>query len=166
MVSAKTTSRTGRTSRARIIRRTALAAIAMTALSLGTANADTYYFRDVLRPNGHERSMAAKYADGRACGLTAGHTFSNVPAFEACMRTRGWVFDHAKVDPPAARVAAGRAAPGGTRSSYIDPDTGMVCENFGGVAVCGPPQGTVRYYDPEQGLNCQRTGLVAICSSW
>lgn len=166
MVRAKTTSHARTMSRARTIRHTAFATVAMMALSLGAANADTYYFRDVLRPNGHERSMAAKFADGRACGATAGHTFSNVPAFETCMRARGWVFDHYKADPPTSRVAAGRAAPGGGRSSYIDPDTGMVCQNFGGIAVCDPPQGTVRYYNPEQGLNCQRTGLMAICSNW
>ena len=49
---------------------------------------------------------------------------------------------------------------------YIDPDTGMDCKNYGGVAVCDPPKGTVHYHDPDQGLNCTRTGIVAVCSSF
>ncbi len=82
------------------------------------------------------------------------------------MRGRGWVVDRYKADPPTSRAAAGRAAAGGNRSSYIDPDTGMVCQNIGGVAVCDPPQGTVRYHDPDTGLDCQRTGIVAVCSNF
>jgi hypothetical protein len=42
----------------------------------------------------------------------------------------------------------------------------MSCQTIGGVAVCDPPQGTVKYYDPDQGLNCTRTGLVSICSNF
>jgi hypothetical protein len=76
------------------------------------------------------------------------------------------VVDRYKADLPTSRAAAGRAAPGGNRSSYIDPDTGMVCQNFGGVAVCDPPQGTVRYHDPDTGLDYQRTGIVAVCSNF
>jgi hypothetical protein len=41
----------------------------------------------------------------------------------------------------------------------------MDCQNFGGAAVCTPPDGTVHYFDPDQGLNCTRTGIVSICSS-
>jgi hypothetical protein len=48
---------------------------------------------------------------------------------------------------------------------FIDPDSGMDCENIGGASVCGPPSGTVRCYDPEEGLNCSRSGLVSVCSN-
>jgi len=155
-------------SSARAARRIAAAAAMLTILSFSAARADTYHFKDALRPHGHERGMAAKYADGRACGASAGHRFSNVPSFKQCMRAHGWVVDRYTPDRSRSRVAARPARVTGARSSsrYIDPDTGMSCQNFGGVAVCDPPQGTVRYFDPEQGLNCQRTGIVAICSNF
>jgi len=143
------------------------ATVMLTALSLSEAQADTYHFKDVLRPHGHERSTVTKYADGRFCGASVGHFFSNVTAIESCMRSRDWVVDGYTPDQPVARVAVRPARRGRTgRSTYIDPDTGLSCQNFGGIAVCGPPQGTVRYYDSKHGLNCQRTGLVAICSNF
>jgi hypothetical protein len=74
------------------------------------------------------------------------------------MRAHGWVVDRYSPDPKP-RVSAGKSP------TYIDPDTGMSCRNFGGVAVCGPPQGTVHYRD-EEGLNCTRTGIVSVCSSF
>ena len=151
-------------SNAKAIQLTAAAVMIFTVISLGTAQADTYHFKDTLKPN--ERGIAAKYADGQACGASAGHTFSNVPAFEECMRAHGWVVDRYTPDPSMSRVAARRAAPSSRdTSSYIDPDTGLVCRNTGGIAICVPPQGTVKYYDSEHGLNCQRTGLFAVCSN-
>lgn len=39
---------------------------------LTTAHADTWVFKDTLRPNDHDRSMAAKRADGRKCGASRG----------------------------------------------------------------------------------------------
>jgi hypothetical protein len=130
-------------------------AILSTVLILGgmlnAACADTWVFRDTLRPNGHERSMAAKRTDGRKCGLSRQNMFSHGDAFVRCMQTYGWTLDHMVPDQSA---------------RYIDPDSGMSCQNIGGAAVCGPPQGTVKYYDPDQGLNCTRTGLVSICSNF
>jgi hypothetical protein len=134
-----------------------------TALSLSLAQADTYHFKDVLKPHGHERSMSAKLADGRSCGAS-GTTFTgDVKAFEHCMRAHGWVVD--RYIPDAKSRATASAGASRKASTYIDPDTGMSCRNFGGVAVCEPPHGTVHYYDPEQGLNCTRTGIVSICSN-
>jgi hypothetical protein len=118
---------------------------------LNAARADTWVFRDTLRPNGQERGMAAKRADGRKCGLTRRNTFSDGDAFMQCMQTHGWARDH---------VIPDRSA------RYIDPDSGMSCQNIGGAAVCDPPRGTVKYYDPDQGLNCTRTGLVSVCSNF
>ena len=141
------------------------ATVMLTALSLSEAQADTYHFKDVLRPHGHERSTVTKYADGRFCDASAGHFFSNVTAFESCMRSRDWVVDGYTPDATQTRVAARRRAVAGS-SKYIDPDTGMSCQNYGGIAVCDPPRGTVRYYDSKHGLNCTRTGLVAICSNF
>jgi len=136
------------------------AVIVLVILSVGAAQAeDGYHFKDVLRPNGHERSLSAKLADGRSCGAKGSH-FSGDPApFEQCMRAHGRGVDRYRPDPKA------RVSRGGGPSTYIDPDTGMSCRNFGGVAVCDPPQGTVHYRN-EEGLNCTRTGIVAVCSSF
>jgi hypothetical protein len=63
-----------------------------------SARAETDVYRDVLRPNGVERSQAQKDADGRACGAAADNQFSNVPKFEKCMHAHGWAFDHSAPD--------------------------------------------------------------------
>ena len=54
----------------KIFRRTAATAI-LIALPLNAASAsDIAYFKDVFKPGGHTRSMTAKVADGRACGVS------------------------------------------------------------------------------------------------
>ena len=68
---------------------------------LNAAHADTWVFRDTLRPNGHDRSQAAKRADGRKCGSSRGW-FSDGPRMQQCMLLRGWVLDHVIPDPPSA----------------------------------------------------------------
>jgi hypothetical protein len=128
-----------------------VASLLVLAGAVQASASDTYVFRDALQPGGHPRSMAAKRADGRKCGSTRQNTFSDVTAFEQCMQTRGWALDHVVPDQSA---------------RYIDPDSGMSCQNIGGAAICDPPQGTVKYYDPDQGFNCTRTGLVAVCSNF
>jgi hypothetical protein len=70
---------------------------------LTAAHADTWVMRDTLRPNGNERSMAAKRADARKCGAArSGRSFSDTaaPDMQQCMRARGWVLDHVIPDPP------------------------------------------------------------------
>jgi len=48
---------------------------------LNVAHADTWVMRDTLRPNGHERSMAAKRADARKCGAAqGGRSFNDATA--------------------------------------------------------------------------------------
>jgi hypothetical protein len=133
------------------MKRTILSTVLILGGMLNAARGDTWVFRDTLRPNGHDRSMAAKRIDGRKCGSTRQNVFSDGDAFVRCMQTYGWALDHIVSDQSA---------------RYIDPDSGMSCQNIGGVAVCDPPQGTVKYYDPDQGLNCTRTGLVSICSNF
>src|SRR5215469_3817402 len=94
----------------------AVAAAAICAvLSVGAAQAnDKVTFRDVLKPNGHERSKSEKLADGNACGTTGPtHTVTTtMPVFEKCMREKGWVLDHYSPDP-SVRVE-------GTLESYTD----------------------------------------------
>jgi hypothetical protein len=116
---------------------------------LSAASADTDVFRDTLRPGGHDRGMAAKFADGRKCGATRQNTFTESPAFQACMQSHGWVLDH---------VIQDRSA------RFIDPDTGLSCYNQGGASICESPQGTVKYTN-KHGLNCTRTGAMSICSN-
>jgi hypothetical protein len=84
--------------------------------------------------------------------------------YQSCMRQQGWKFLYETRDKDTASDgfnANVKLKPG----HYIDHDSGMDCQNFGGAAVCGPPDGTVHYYDPDQGLPCTRTGIVAICSN-
>jgi hypothetical protein len=70
---------------------------------LNVAHADTWVMRDTLRPNGHERSMAAKRADARKCGAAQGGKSFNdatAPNMQQCMLARGWALDHVIPDPP------------------------------------------------------------------
>lgn len=74
---------------------------------LGAAHADTWVMRDALRPNGHERSMAAKRAAARKCGASrSGRSFNDAaaPNMQQCMSARGWVLDHVIPDPPSRRA--------------------------------------------------------------
>jgi hypothetical protein len=80
------------------------------------------------------------------------------PAFKQCMLGRGYrLLSTRHIRTPPSKP------PSDLR--WIDPDTGLSCENTGGAALCDPPKGTVSYFDPEQGLNCRRTGLVSVCSN-
>jgi hypothetical protein len=95
----------------KIFRRTeifgCMAAAVLTALSLNAAHADAAaYFKDVQKPGGHARSMAAKLADGRACGVSGDTITVLMPAFQACMSSRGWALDHYGPDPSQPRPRA------------------------------------------------------------
>jgi hypothetical protein len=85
------------------MKRAILGTVLGTMLVLGgmltAASADTWVFRDALRPNGHDRTKAAKLADGRKCGLSH-NTFKDGSPFEQCMLARGWTLDHIIPDPP------------------------------------------------------------------
>jgi hypothetical protein len=74
---------------------TAAATLAVLSISAAQAN-DTVSFRDVLKPNGHERTKSQKFADARACGASGrAHTIrTTMPVFEKCMGAKGWVLDH------------------------------------------------------------------------
>jgi uncharacterized Fe-S cluster protein YjdI len=128
-----------------------LAAAALAALVLGAqaASADTQIFKDVLRPDGVARSQEQKFADGQACGATADNTFTDVAAFQTCMRGRGWVVDHIVPDP---------------KPTWIDPDTGLECHRSGIADICVTPHGTVTYTN-KHGIPCKRPGTVAICTN-
>jgi hypothetical protein len=84
------------------IKARAAAAFVCAALSISAAHAnDRVTFRDVLKPNGHERSKAEKIADGDACGTSGPEHTVNVimPVFEKCMQAKGWALDHYTADP-------------------------------------------------------------------
>jgi hypothetical protein len=85
----------------------AIGAVLMLGSALSAARADTWVFRDNLRPNGHDRSMAAKRADARKCGANrSGRSFSDAsaPDMRDCMFARGWVLDHVIPDPPSVQA--------------------------------------------------------------
>ena len=131
------------------MKRLALGAALIAYCMLGAASAETDVYRDTLRPGGHDRGMAAKFADGRKCGLTRQNTFTDRAALEACMQAHGWILDHVVQDRPA---------------RFIDPDTGMSCYDQDGASICEPPQGTVKYTN-KHGLSCTRTGAMSVCSN-
>jgi hypothetical protein len=89
-------------------------AFACTVLVLNAAHAnDGVAFRDALKPNGRERSVAQKFADGYACGATGpNRTVPFMPAFEKCMNGKGWVLDH--------YTSNKIPAPGRTTDHYVD----------------------------------------------
>jgi uncharacterized low-complexity protein len=100
------------------MKRTMIArALSTTLLLVGmlrAAHADTWVFRDTLRPSGHDRSMAAKHADGGKCGaLRSGRSFSHAaaPNMRKCMFVRGWALGHIIPDPTSlhARVSGADA---------------------------------------------------------
>jgi hypothetical protein len=139
----------------RVLGTQALGTVVILCGMIGAASAETDVFRDTLRPGGHDRSMAAKIADGRKCGLTRQNTFTDRATFQSCMQGHGWVLDHIVQDRPAVQDKSAR---------FIDPETGLSCYNQGGASICEPPQGTVKYTD-KHGLSCTRTGAVSVCSN-
>jgi hypothetical protein len=142
------------------VTRLSAAGVVMFAVVLpSSTQADSYHFKDALRPHGHARTLSTKLADANSCGASGTHISGDVTAFKRCMRGRGWVVDRYTPDP--------KPPVGATDDSttYIDPDTGLSCRNFGGIAVCDTPHGTV-HYQSREGLNCTRSGIVNICSSF
>jgi hypothetical protein len=85
------------------MKRAIIGTLLSTMVMSNAASADTWVFRDTLRPNGHDRTMAAKLADGRRCGLSH-NSFKDRSPFVPCMLARGWALDHIIPDPPSAHV--------------------------------------------------------------
>jgi hypothetical protein len=77
--------------------------------TLQAAKADTWVFKDMQRPNGHDRSLAIKRADARKCGADrSGRSFSDTRAhnMQDCMFALGWTLDHVIPDPPSPHARA------------------------------------------------------------
>ncbi len=85
------------------MKRVILGTILILSGMMNAASADTWVFRDIQRPNGHDRSMAVKLADGRKCGAR-NNAFKdeNVSAFQSCMAARGWTLDYVVPERPRA----------------------------------------------------------------
>jgi hypothetical protein len=143
----------------KVTRLSAAGAVTLAVLLSSATQADSYHFKDALRSHGHARTISAKLADANSCGASGTHISGDVAAFKRCMLAHGWVVD---------RYTSDRKPPVGAAedsTTYIDPDTGLSCRNFGGIAVCDTPQGTV-HYQSREGLNCTRSGIVNICSGF
>jgi len=84
--------------------RRVIAAATLCAATLAGANAalaDVSVYRDVLRPNGQERTQAQKDADFAACGYMKG-TYVNdywADRIDHCMRAHGWAIRSVRPDP-------------------------------------------------------------------
>jgi hypothetical protein len=117
-------------------RRSVATGAILAAVSLTAAQADDIaYFRDTLRPNGHERSAAARRADGRGCGAGPDLTIGFMPAFQTCMSGKGWVLDHYGPDPSAPVqntvvnfVDVKGDSSGGARGNALLQADGQACE--------------------------------------
>jgi hypothetical protein len=86
----------GGPSEGQIMRRTVVAIMLLLGAAMSAQAADGWTFKDVSRPHGTERDMAAKRADARTCGSSDGLSFVTADAsrFKKCMRAHGWALDH------------------------------------------------------------------------
>ena len=64
----------------------------------GMGGPGTYTYTDVLRPHGHERGEAAEQYATRICDHGNSDLIAT-PAFNACMRARGWKLTHYEPAP-------------------------------------------------------------------
>jgi hypothetical protein len=122
-------------------------AFALGAAVSAHADTSTYYWQGKGGRADEQLQAAARLCDQRY-GVVENSAITSAN-YKRCMLKQGWKYGNT------ARVR-----------TYISPDTGMSCHTEGGIAVCDPPQGTVKYFDPDQGLWCTRTGLVSVCSNF
>lgn len=126
-----------------LIRRV-IAAATLCAVVAGASGAlaDTRTYRDVLRPNGHERGTTQKFKDYRTCGYLRGTRVNDFALvhIDRCMRAHGWALD--RVVPDQWDRSPQYEAPSREYRKY-DPEIGgwMRCHRiFGGVGEeCASP---------------------------
>jgi hypothetical protein len=142
----------------------AVIAAALVLGSLSPAFAATHYvmkYHDMVHPNGHKISNAVFNAALNACYAQTGlsRNAAATQAFKDCMKAHNlqWVWTKLVKDPPSQQTS--------DDGSFIDPDTGMQCQEAGGGQICVPPQGTVHYTN-QHGLNCTRTGIMSVCGGF
>ena len=141
------------------------AAFALVFASPALASHYNITFHDTLQPAGHHRSVAVAKAASASCFTQTGTSPEAAPtqAYKDCMNAQGfrWMATKLLKDPPAKQAASGIPA-----GHFIDSDTGMLCQDSGGAAICVPPPDnmTVRYTN-KHGLNCTRAGAASVCSS-
>ena len=141
------------------------AAFALVSASPALASHYDITFHDTQRPAGHHRSLAVAKAASASCFTQTGTSPEDAPtqAYKDCMNAQGFRLLSSKLvkDAPTKQAASGIPA-----GHFIDSDTGMLCQDSGGAAICVPPPDnmTVRYTS-KHGLGCTRTGAVAVCSN-
>jgi hypothetical protein len=144
---------------------TVAAAFGLVSLSPALASQYNIAFHDTQRPAGHHRRLAVAKAASATCFTQTGTSPEDAPtqAYKDCMNAQGfrWMATKLFKDPPAKQAASGIPA-----GRFIDSDTGMLCQDSGGAAICVPPPDnmTVRYTN-KHGLGCTRTGAVSVCSN-
>jgi hypothetical protein len=142
------------------------AAFALMSVSPALASHYDIAFHDTQRPGGHQRSLAVAKAASASCFSQTGTSPEAAPtqAYKDCMNAQGfrWLSSKLVKDAPAKQAASGIPA-----GHFIDQDTGMLCRDSGGAAICVPPPDnmTVRYTS-KHGLGCTRTGAVSVCSNF
>src|SRR5579871_3602847 len=100
---------------------------AATAAGVGGASADVTTYKDLLRPNGHARTTAQKYADFRACGYVLGTHVNDYESdrIDRCMRAHGWGIASVRLEPWELRQRR-HAAPR-TYQKYDDDGVWVTC---------------------------------------
>jgi hypothetical protein len=141
------------------------AVVALATLSPAMASHYNIAFHDTLRPNGHHRSLAVAKAASASCFTQTGTSPEATPtqAYKDCMKAQGfrWMATKLIKDPPAKQAATGIPA-----GHFIDDDTGMLCHDSGGAAICVPPPADMTiHYTNKHGLGCTRTGALSTCSN-
>jgi hypothetical protein len=141
------------------------AAFALVSASPALASHYNIVFHDTLRPAGHHRSLAVAKAASASCFTQTGTSPEDAPtqAYKDCMNAQGFRLLSSKLVKDAPAKQAARGIPAGR---FIDSDTGMLCQDSGGAAICVPPPADMTiHYTNKHGLNCTRTGGVSVCSN-
>jgi hypothetical protein len=141
------------------------AAFALVSASPALASHYNIVFHDTLRPAGHHRSLAVAKAASASCFTQTGTSPEDAPtqAYKDCMNAQGFRLLSSKLVKDAPAKQAARGIPAG---HFIDSDTGMLCQDSGGAAICVPPPADMTiHYTNKHGLNCTRTGGVSVCSN-
>jgi hypothetical protein len=68
--------------------------------ALSASQTETYVYKDIKRPAGHDRSRMIRRADALSCGASKDFYLPpDVARFNACMYDHGWALDHAVQAP-------------------------------------------------------------------
>jgi hypothetical protein len=147
--------------------------VALVLMSASPALAASHYntmYHDNIRPNGHPRPQAVYDAalNDRYSQTGLSRDAADTQAFKDCIMAHNysWVYTKPVQDAPSKRVANAAIPMGIPKGHFIDPDTGLICQNTGFASICeSPPADMTIRYTSKHGFNCTRTGAMSVCSN-